>query len=136
MFSRIELWLALLLAVAVGIAVFAGVRSPRPTPENELPSTFLAGPGGSKALYDVLVSGKLKWYSHTAKDGTSKILKKCTLPLTGKNVVDLIITDLAVMEVTPQGLKLRESAPGVTVEEILNATEAELLVEDVCEMPA
>jgi len=55
MFSRIELWLALLLAVAVGIAVFAGVRSPRPTPENELPSTFLAGPGGSKALYDVLV---------------------------------------------------------------------------------
>ncbi|HZE19069.1 MAG TPA: CoA-transferase, partial [Candidatus Angelobacter sp.] len=73
---------------------------------------------------------------HTAKDGTSKILKKCTLPLTGKNVVDLIITELAVMEVTPQGLKLRESAPGVTVEEILNATEAELLVEDVCEMPA
>src|SRR2546427_12554737 len=55
MFSRIELWLALLLAVAVGIAVFAGVRSPRATPENELPSTFLAGPSGSKALYDVLV---------------------------------------------------------------------------------
>ena len=55
MFSRIELWLALLLAVAVSVAVFAGVRSPKPTPENELPSTFLAGPGGSKALYDVLV---------------------------------------------------------------------------------
>src|SRR2546425_356896 len=54
MFSRIELWLALLLAVAVGVAVFAGVRSPKPTPENEPPSTFLTGPGGSKALYDVL----------------------------------------------------------------------------------
>ncbi len=54
MFSRIELWLALLLAVAVGVAVFAGVRSPKATPENELPSTFLSGPGGSKALYDVL----------------------------------------------------------------------------------
>ena len=49
MFSRIELWLALLLAVAVGVAVFAGVRSPKATPENELPSTFLSGPGGSKA---------------------------------------------------------------------------------------
>jgi len=72
---------------------------------------------------------------HTAKDGTSKVLKKCTLPLTGKKVVDLIITDLAVMEVTPQGLKLRETAPGVTVEEVLKSTEAEVLVEEVCEMP-
>jgi 3-oxoacid CoA-transferase B subunit len=72
---------------------------------------------------------------HTAKDGTSKILKKCALPLTGKKVVDLVITDLAVMEVTPQGLKLRETAPGVTVDEVLASTEAELLVEEVCEMP-
>src|SRR3989442_5015035 len=54
MFSRIELWLAMVLAVAVVVAVFAGVRSPKPTPENEPPSTFLTGPGGSKALYDVL----------------------------------------------------------------------------------
>ena len=72
---------------------------------------------------------------HAAKDGSSKILKKCTLPLTGKKVVDLIITDLAVMEVTPQGLKLQERAPGVTVDEILKSTEAELMVEEVCEMP-
>jgi acyl CoA:acetate/3-ketoacid CoA transferase beta subunit len=50
-------------------------------------------------------------------------------------VVDLIITDLAVMEVTPQGLKLRETAPGVTVDDVLKSTEAELLVEEVCEMP-
>ena len=72
---------------------------------------------------------------HTAKDGSSKILKKCTLPLTGKKVVDLIITDLAVMEVTPLGLKLQERAPGVTVDEILKSTDAELMVEEVCEMP-
>jgi 3-oxoacid CoA-transferase B subunit len=72
---------------------------------------------------------------HTAKDGSSKILKKCTLPLTGKKVVDLIITDLAVMGVTPQGLKLQERAPGVTVDEILKSTDAELMVEEVCEMP-
>jgi len=57
------------------------------------------------------------------------------LPLTGKKVVDLIITDLAVMEVTPQGLKLQERAPGVTVDEILKSTDAELMVEEVCEMP-
>jgi 3-oxoacid CoA-transferase B subunit len=72
---------------------------------------------------------------HAAKDGTSKVLKKCTLPLTGKKVVDLIITDLAVIEVTPAGLVLKERAPDVTIDEILQATEAELHVEDVCEMP-
>lgn len=72
---------------------------------------------------------------HGAKDGSSKVLKKCTLPLTGKKVVHRIITELAVMDVTPGGLRLVERAPGVTIDQIVKATEANLFIEEVCEMP-
>ena len=67
---------------------------------------------------------------HVAKDGSSKILPKCTLPLTGIGVVNLIVTELAVIEVTKDGLKLLEHAPGVTVEDIIKATAAKLIIPD------
>ncbi len=66
---------------------------------------------------------------HNAPDGSPKILKKCRLPLTGKKVVNMIVTDKAVMEVTPEGLVLKEVAPDCTVEEVLGATEAELILD-------
>ncbi len=68
---------------------------------------------------------------HTAKNGSSKILKECSLPLTGKNVVSLIITELAVFEVCrDKGLTLIEKAPGVTVEEIKSKTDAPFCVSE------
>ena len=66
---------------------------------------------------------------HVNKAGESKILKKCTLPLTGVGCVKKIVTELAVMEVTPKGFKLVERAPGVSVEHIIANTEANLIIE-------
>ncbi len=65
---------------------------------------------------------------HVAKGGAHKILAECQLPLTGKRVVQRIITDLAVMDVTDEGLVLRELAPGVTEAEVKEATGCELIV--------
>jgi 3-oxoacid CoA-transferase subunit B len=65
---------------------------------------------------------------HTTKDGQPKILKKCTLPLTGVGVVDTIVTEMAYMKVTPEGIVLEEVAPGLTAEDVQNATEARLHV--------
>jgi len=66
---------------------------------------------------------------HTTKKGAAKILPKCTLPITGRKVVDMIVTELAVMQVTPEGLVLKEIAPDTTVEEVVKATAARLIVQ-------
>ena len=72
---------------------------------------------------------------HVNKAGESKILKRCTLPLTGVGCVKKVVTELAVMEITPKGFKLLERAPGVSVEHIIASTEAELIIEgDIPEM--
>jgi 3-oxoacid CoA-transferase subunit B len=65
---------------------------------------------------------------HTTREGQPKILKKCTLPLTGVKVVDTIVTEMAYMRVTPTGLVLEEVAPGITAEEVQKATEATLII--------
>jgi 3-oxoacid CoA-transferase B subunit len=66
---------------------------------------------------------------HTTKEGGHKILKRCTLPLTGVQVVNLIVTEMAVIEVTPRGLVLREIASDTTLDAVRQATGATLLVE-------
>ena len=65
---------------------------------------------------------------HTTRDGGHKILKRCTLPFTGLKVVDLIVTEMAVIDVTPAGLVLREVAAGTTIEQVKAATGADLIV--------
>jgi 3-oxoacid CoA-transferase subunit B len=70
--------------------------------------------------------------NHTTKDGEPRIVKKCTYPLTGVECVDLVVTDIAVIEVTMKGLVLKEVAPGWTPEEVQKVTEAKLIVAPDC----
>jgi len=93
-----------------------------------IPGAVVKGPGGAM---DLVTGAKrvLIVMDHLSKLGDKKILDRCSLPLTGKQVVHKLVTSLAVIEITPDGLRLLERAPGVSVAEIRDATEPELLTD-------
>jgi len=100
----------------------------------KIPGKMVKGMGGAM---DLVASAEniIVAMMHVNKAGESKILKKCTLPLTGVGCVKKVVTELAVLEVTSNGFKLLERAPGVSVEDIIKATEADLIIEgDIPEM--
>lgn len=100
----------------------------------KIPGKMVKGMGGAM---DLVASAKniIVAMMHTNKAGQSKLLKECTLPITGLGCVKKVVTNLCVMDITERGFELKELAPGVTVEMVQNATEGRLVVEgDIPEM--
>lgn len=100
----------------------------------KIPGYMVKGMGGAM---DLVASAKniIVAMMHTNKKGESKLLRQCTLPLTGTKCVTKVVSDLAVMEITPNGFLLLERAPGVSVEQIKNATQGRIIIEgDIPEM--
>ena len=100
----------------------------------KIPGKMVKGMGGAM---DLVASSEniIVAMTHTNRKGESKLLKKCTLPITGVSCIKKIVTDLAVIDITLEGFKLIERAPGVSVEEIISATQANLIVDgDIPEM--
>ncbi|MCU4174953.1 CoA transferase subunit B [Carboxylicivirga sp. N1Y90] len=94
----------------------------------KIPGKMIKGMGGAMDLV-AAADNIIVAMQHTNRAGESKLLKKCTLPLTGANCIKKIVTDLALLEVGEKGFILKERAPGVSVEEIQNATEGTLIVQ-------
>ena len=94
----------------------------------KIPGKMVKGMGGAMDLVtssnNIIVA-----MTHTNRQGQSKLLKRCTLPITGVSCVKKIVTDLAVIEVTSRGFKLTEVAPGVSEDEIINSTDADLIID-------
>ncbi|MEO1715252.1 MAG: CoA-transferase, partial [Bacteroidota bacterium] len=94
----------------------------------KIPGKMVKGMGGAM---DLVASAKriIVAMMHTNRAGQSKLLRQCTLPLTGVKCVQKVVTNMAVLDVTSTGFKLLERAPGVSVEDIKNATEGRLIIE-------
>ena len=92
-----------------------------------IPGKFVPGMGGAM---DLCTGAKklVAAFTHTDKNGISKIKKKCDLPLTGHKVLSLIVTEMAFIEVVPEGLLLKEVAAWTNVEDVIKATEADLII--------